>query len=140
VKHHGKSSFGVYLPDLEQKRPSDQPPEMVKLRLIKKEGCAAPLPPRMVCNRSSKNRACRSLVAVRMVEREPFTPCSGKPELPLVEVTNKAPRVRSMRRARDAEAAVWVKKRRSKRADLAISAVPYTETRLVPRGRELIVA
>ena len=32
----GKSACGVYLPDLEQPRPPDAPPGMVKLRLIKK--------------------------------------------------------------------------------------------------------
>ena len=32
----GKSAGGVYLPDLEQPRPSDVPPGMVKLRLVKK--------------------------------------------------------------------------------------------------------
>jgi hypothetical protein len=31
----GKSGCGVYLPDLEQPRPPDAPPGMVKLRLIK---------------------------------------------------------------------------------------------------------
>jgi hypothetical protein len=31
----GKSSCGVYLPDLEQPRPPDKPPGMVKLRLVK---------------------------------------------------------------------------------------------------------
>ena len=31
----GKSACGVYLPDLEQPRPPDVPPGMVKLRLIK---------------------------------------------------------------------------------------------------------
>jgi hypothetical protein len=31
----GKSACGVYLPDLEHKRPPDLPPEMVKLRLVK---------------------------------------------------------------------------------------------------------
>jgi hypothetical protein len=30
------SACGVYLPDLEQKRPPDAPPGMVKLRLVKK--------------------------------------------------------------------------------------------------------
>jgi hypothetical protein len=32
----GKSGCGVYLPDLEQPRPPDAPPGMVKLRLIKR--------------------------------------------------------------------------------------------------------
>jgi hypothetical protein len=32
----GKSGCGVYLPDLEQPRPPDAPPGMVKLRLVKK--------------------------------------------------------------------------------------------------------
>jgi hypothetical protein len=32
----GKSARGVYLPDLEQPRPPDAPPGMVKLRLVKK--------------------------------------------------------------------------------------------------------
>jgi hypothetical protein len=32
----GKSACGVYLPDLEQPRPPDVPPGMVKLRLVKK--------------------------------------------------------------------------------------------------------
>jgi hypothetical protein len=32
----GKSGCGVYLPDLEQPRPPDVPPGMVKLRLVKK--------------------------------------------------------------------------------------------------------
>jgi hypothetical protein len=32
----GKSACGVYLPDLEQPRPPDVPPKMVKLRLVKK--------------------------------------------------------------------------------------------------------
>jgi hypothetical protein len=32
----GESACGVYLPDLEQPRPPDAPPGMVKLRLIKK--------------------------------------------------------------------------------------------------------
>jgi hypothetical protein len=31
----GTSSCGVYLPDLEQPRPPDDPPRVVKLRLIK---------------------------------------------------------------------------------------------------------
>ena len=31
----GRSSCGVYLPDLEQPRPPDAPPGLVKLRLIK---------------------------------------------------------------------------------------------------------
>jgi hypothetical protein len=31
----GKSACGVYLPDLEPKRPPDLPPGMVKLRLVK---------------------------------------------------------------------------------------------------------
>ena len=31
----GKSARGVYRPDLEQKRPPDAPPGMVKLRLVK---------------------------------------------------------------------------------------------------------
>jgi hypothetical protein len=31
----GKSACGVYLPDLEQPRPPDMPPGMVKLRLVK---------------------------------------------------------------------------------------------------------
>jgi hypothetical protein len=31
-----KSACGVYLPDLEQPRPPDAPPGMVKLRLVKK--------------------------------------------------------------------------------------------------------
>ena len=31
----GKSACGVYLPDLEQPRPPDAPPGMVKLRLVK---------------------------------------------------------------------------------------------------------
>ena len=31
----GKSACGVYLPDLEHKRPPDLPPGMVKLRLVK---------------------------------------------------------------------------------------------------------
>jgi hypothetical protein len=31
----GKSACGVYLPDLERKRPPDLPPGMVKLRLVK---------------------------------------------------------------------------------------------------------
>jgi len=30
----GKSACGVYLPDLEQPRPPDTPPGMVKLRLV----------------------------------------------------------------------------------------------------------
>lgn len=37
---HGRkaqSGCGVYLPDLEQPRPPDAPPGMVKLRLVKKE-------------------------------------------------------------------------------------------------------
>jgi hypothetical protein len=33
----GKSACGVYLPDLEQKRPPDLPPGLAKLRLVKKE-------------------------------------------------------------------------------------------------------
>jgi hypothetical protein len=33
----GKSACGVYLPDLEQPRPPDAPPGMVKLRLVKKD-------------------------------------------------------------------------------------------------------
>jgi hypothetical protein len=33
----GKSSCGVYLPDLEQPRPPDAPPGLVKLQLVKKE-------------------------------------------------------------------------------------------------------
>jgi hypothetical protein len=33
----GQSSCGVYLPDLEQPRPPDKPPGIVKLRLIKQE-------------------------------------------------------------------------------------------------------
>jgi hypothetical protein len=33
----GQSAYGVYLPDLEQKRPPDGPPGIVKLRLVKKE-------------------------------------------------------------------------------------------------------
>ena len=33
----GQSACGVYLPDLEQPRPPDKPPGMVKLRLVKKE-------------------------------------------------------------------------------------------------------
>jgi hypothetical protein len=32
----GKSGCGVYLPDLEQPRPPDKPPGLVKLRLVKK--------------------------------------------------------------------------------------------------------
>jgi hypothetical protein len=32
----GKSACGVYLPDLEQPRPPDVPPGMVRLRLVKK--------------------------------------------------------------------------------------------------------
>jgi hypothetical protein len=32
----GKSACGVYLPDLEHKRPPDLPPGMVRLRLVKK--------------------------------------------------------------------------------------------------------
>jgi hypothetical protein len=32
----GQSACGVYLPDLEQKRPPDKPPGMVKLRLVKR--------------------------------------------------------------------------------------------------------
>jgi hypothetical protein len=32
----GTSSCGVYLPDLEQPRPPDAPPGMVKLQLVKK--------------------------------------------------------------------------------------------------------
>jgi hypothetical protein len=32
----GKSACGVYLPDLEQKRPSDLPPGLAPLRLVKK--------------------------------------------------------------------------------------------------------
>jgi hypothetical protein len=32
----GKSADGVYLPDLEQPRPRDVPPGMVKLRLVKR--------------------------------------------------------------------------------------------------------
>jgi hypothetical protein len=32
----GKSACGVYPPDLEQLRPPDVPPGMVKLRLVKK--------------------------------------------------------------------------------------------------------
>ena len=31
----GKSACGVYLPDLEHKRPPDMPPGMVRLRLVK---------------------------------------------------------------------------------------------------------
>jgi hypothetical protein len=31
------SEHGVYLPDLEQKRPPDKPPRMVKLRLVRKK-------------------------------------------------------------------------------------------------------
>jgi hypothetical protein len=31
----GKSACGVYLPDLEHKRPPDMPPGMMKLRLVK---------------------------------------------------------------------------------------------------------
>jgi hypothetical protein len=31
----GKLACGVYLPDLEHKRPPDLPPGMVKLRLVK---------------------------------------------------------------------------------------------------------
>jgi hypothetical protein len=33
----GQSVCGVYLPDLEQLRPPDAPPGLVKLRLVKKE-------------------------------------------------------------------------------------------------------
>jgi hypothetical protein len=33
----GKSSCGLYLPDLEQPRPPDAPHGLVKLRLVKKE-------------------------------------------------------------------------------------------------------
>jgi hypothetical protein len=33
----GQSACGVYLPDLEQLRPPDAPPGLVKLRLVKKE-------------------------------------------------------------------------------------------------------
>jgi hypothetical protein len=33
----GKSACGVYLPDLEQPRPPDVPPGLVKLRLVKKD-------------------------------------------------------------------------------------------------------
>jgi hypothetical protein len=33
----GQSACGVYLPDLDQPRPPDKPPGLVKLRLIKKE-------------------------------------------------------------------------------------------------------
>ena len=33
----GKSACGVYLPDLEQPRPPDAPPGMVRLRLIKSD-------------------------------------------------------------------------------------------------------
>jgi hypothetical protein len=32
---HGKSSCGVYLPDLQVPRPPDLPPGLVKLRLVK---------------------------------------------------------------------------------------------------------
>jgi hypothetical protein len=32
----GRTDCGVYLPDLEHKRPPDLPPGMVKLRLVKK--------------------------------------------------------------------------------------------------------
>jgi hypothetical protein len=32
----GKSACGVYVPDLEQPRPPDVPPGMVKLKLVKK--------------------------------------------------------------------------------------------------------
>jgi hypothetical protein len=32
----GKSACGVYLPDLEQPRPPDVPPGIVKIRLVKK--------------------------------------------------------------------------------------------------------
>jgi hypothetical protein len=31
----GQSARGVYLPDLDQPRPPDKPPGMVKLRLVK---------------------------------------------------------------------------------------------------------
>ena len=34
----GKSACGVYLPDLEQPRPPDNPPGTIKLRLVKKTG------------------------------------------------------------------------------------------------------
>ena len=34
----GKSSCGVYLPDLEQKRPPDMPPGMMRLRLVVNKG------------------------------------------------------------------------------------------------------
>jgi hypothetical protein len=33
---NGKSACGFYLPDLEHRGPHDAPPEMVKLRLVKK--------------------------------------------------------------------------------------------------------
>jgi hypothetical protein len=33
----GQSACSVYLPDLEQPRPPDKPPGMVKLRLVQKE-------------------------------------------------------------------------------------------------------
>jgi hypothetical protein len=33
----GRTDCGVYLPDLEQPRPPDMPPGMVKLRLVKNE-------------------------------------------------------------------------------------------------------
>ena len=33
----GQSACGVYLPDLEQPRPPDKPPSMVKLRLVRTE-------------------------------------------------------------------------------------------------------
>ena len=33
----GLSACGVYLPDIERPKPPDLPPDMVKLRLVKKE-------------------------------------------------------------------------------------------------------
>jgi hypothetical protein len=33
----GKNACGVYLPDLEQPRPPEKPPSLLKLRLVKKE-------------------------------------------------------------------------------------------------------
>jgi hypothetical protein len=37
ARSSGQSACGVYLPDLEQPRPPDKTPGMVKLRLVKKE-------------------------------------------------------------------------------------------------------
>ena len=33
----GKSACGIYLPDLEQRRPPDLPPGLARLRVVKKE-------------------------------------------------------------------------------------------------------